>query len=238
MKMVIINGSERHGSTWHCMDAVRAALGRCGEVEAAEFFLPRDMPHFCRGCFSCFYNGAHTCPHAQSVQPIQAALLEADVIVLTSPVYGLDVSGQMKVLLDHLCYMWMSHRPEPAMFRKIGLTVTTTAGMGLGHTAKTLRHSLKYWGALRVLSFALPVSAMKWSDVTDKKKVRIEKDAARIARRVAGYAARANRLAPTLFRRFVFAMMKAMMRGNTWNARDRQHWADQGWIPEKPAATA
>jgi multimeric flavodoxin WrbA len=232
MKLAIINGNERHGSTWHSMDAVRQALGRYGEVEATEFFLPKDMPHFCHGCFSCFYNGEHTCPHASSVQPIVSAMMEADVIVLTSPVYGFDVSGQIKALLDHLCYMWMSHRPNPKMFGKIGLTVSTTAGAGVGHAAKTLRHSLKYWGALRVLSFRIPVSAMKWKDVSDKRKARIEKDAARIAKRIAGYVEKADRMQPTLFKRFFFALMKGMMRGNDWNPRDRQHWADNGWIPQ------
>ena len=82
MKVTVINGNNRHGSTWHSMDAIMQALSRCGDVETTEFFLPKDMPHFCRGCFSCFIGGEATCPHAQSVQPIAAALLEADLIVL------------------------------------------------------------------------------------------------------------------------------------------------------------
>jgi hypothetical protein len=27
-------------------------LAKYGEVQTAEFFLPKDMPHFCNGCFS------------------------------------------------------------------------------------------------------------------------------------------------------------------------------------------
>jgi multimeric flavodoxin WrbA len=230
MKLTIINGNERHGSTWHCVDAVRQAMGRYGNVEVTEFSLPRDMPHFCRGCFSCFYNGENTCPHNESVQPITAAILDADVVVLASPVYGLDVSGQMKALLDHLCYMWVSHRPDPRMFRKVGLVVTTTAGMGLEHTAKTMRSSLRYWGAAKVMSLKMPVAAMKWGDVSEKKKARVQKEASALAKTICGYVQNAHRLHPPLPWRILFNMMKGMMRKNEWNPRDKAHWTEQGWI--------
>ncbi len=141
MKVTVINGNARHGSTWHSTDAIIQELSRYGGVEKTEFMLPKDMPHFCVGCYSCFYKGEQACPHAQSVQPIARAILDADLVILTSPVYAMDVTGQMKALLDHLCYMWMSHRPNPRMFGKVGLTVATTAGAGLGHTGKTLRSS-------------------------------------------------------------------------------------------------
>ncbi len=237
MKVTVINGNNRHGSTWHCMDAIRNELGRYGSVETTEFFLPKDMPHFCNGCFSCFLNGEHTCPHAQSVQPIAAAILEADLVILTSSVYALDVTGQLKALLDHLCYMWMSHRPDPGMFSKVGLTIATTAGAGLGHTSKTMRNSLKFWGAARVLSYKNPISAMKWSDVSEKKRVRLQKDAVRLAKKIAGYTQKAERLSEPLFRRFFFWLMTGMMSRNMWNLQDRKHWEDNGWIKAAPAGS-
>ncbi len=230
MKITVVNGNTRHGSTWHCMDIIRQALSHSGHLEVTEFSLPRDMPHFCRGCFSCFVNGEQTCPHAQSVQPIAAALLDADLIILTSPVYALDVSGQLKALLDHLCYLWMPHRPDPKMFCKVGLAVTTTAGAGLGHTAKTMRNSLKFWGCGRVLSCKMPVSALKWSDVSDQKKAQVEKEAARLAKRISGYVKKADTMRAPLLRSFLFWAVKSMMRKNDWNPLDRKHWEDHGWI--------
>ena len=131
MKITVINGSMRHGITWHCLEIMKQELAEYGEVEVEEFFLPEDMPHFCQGCFSCFMKGEDTCPHAAAVQPLAQAILRADVVALTSPVYAMDVSGQMKALLDHLCYQWLSHRPHPLMFNKIGLILTTAAGSGL-----------------------------------------------------------------------------------------------------------
>lgn len=82
MKIVVINGNARHGSTWHCKDLFIQSLLKFEVAEITEFTLPRDMPHFCNGCFSCIYHGEHTCPHADKISPIVAALENSDVIVL------------------------------------------------------------------------------------------------------------------------------------------------------------
>ncbi len=230
MKITVINGNMHHGSTWHCKDQFMQELARYGSLEVSEFSLPKDMPHFCTGCFSCIYNGEQTCPHAVQVSPIVEALLQADVIVMTSPVYGMDVSGQLKALLDHLCFMWMSHRPNPGMFQKVGVTFVTTAGVGAGHTTKTMRNSLKFWGVKRLFSFKYAVAASKWSEVSDKKLTAIKKETAVMAKRVAKAVERRNKLSSPLFTKFFFTMMTGMMKKNTWNSTDRNHWQTQGWL--------
>ena len=230
MKVTVINGNARHGSTWNCTQTILKKLENYGELEVTEFFLPKDMPHFCCGCFSCFLNGEGTCPHAASVQPIADALLDADLIVLTSSVYALDVTGQMKALLDHLCYQWMSHRPNPLMFNKIALTVVTTAGAGLSHTTKTMRNSLQFWGVKRIHSYKNPVSAMKWSDVPEEKQAKIQKEAAALAHRIAKEVQNAKKLPSPFLRSVIMRAMAGMMRKNDWNLRDRQHWEDHKWF--------
>jgi multimeric flavodoxin WrbA len=230
MKIAILYGNARKGSTWHLTDLFKQELLKHGPLEVSEFTLPRDMPSFCNGCFSCFMNGEHTCPHAAFVQPIAQALLDADVIVLTSSVYAMDVTGSMKAMLDHLCYLWMSHRPDPRMFDKIGVTIATTAGVGLQHTTKTMRNSLKFWGVKRTYSCRSAVSAMRWSDVPEKKLARVQKDMQVLARKVAKAAKNPGKLPAPLFRSIFFKMMTGMMKKNTWNGRDRKHWADHGWL--------
>ena len=230
MKVTVINGNLRHGSTWHSADAVIKEIGKLEEVSVSEFFLPKAMPHFCCGCFSCITKGEASCPHAEAVKPILDSILEADLIVLTSPIYAMNVSAQMKALLDHLCFMWMSHRPNPLMFEKIGLTVSTTAGAGLGQSTKAMRDSLTFWGSKKVYSLKSPVSAMSWDAVKENRKRSIEKSSARLARRiVASYRKRA-RITNPLFRSFFFSLMRGMMRKNDWNLTDRNHWEDNGWL--------
>jgi multimeric flavodoxin WrbA len=229
MKIAVINGSMRKGSTWHCMDKVRQELSKYDEIETTEFFLPRDMPHFCNGCFSCFYNGEASCPHFGDVSPIAEAILDADLIILTSSIYALDVTGQMKALLDHLCYMWISHRPSSKMFNKIGLTVTTTAGAGLGHATKTLRNSLTFWGVKRVYSSKNRVSASKWSEVSEKTQTKINKETAALAKKISKSVKNVNRLPKPMFRSLMFKLMSGAQKKNNWNPTDRKHWESQGW---------
>ncbi|HWS30228.1 MAG TPA: flavodoxin family protein [Clostridia bacterium] len=230
MKLAIIYGNMRHGSTWRCAELLKQALKAYGRTETKEFFLPKDMPNFCAGCFSCIYNGEGTCPHFASVSPILEAMLEADVIVLTSPVYGFDVSGAMKTFLDHLCFQWMSHRPNPKMFDKIGVTICTAAGAGLSHTAKTMQNSLRYWGAKRIFSLNGRVAAKDWDGVPEKTKANIEKRTKTMAKRIAKDVQNVKRFRAPLFRTVFFRMMAGMMKTNTWNMYDRKHWEDNGWI--------
>jgi len=230
MKITVINGNMRRGSTWHTMDLIRQELAKYDETEVTEFFLPKDMPHFCNGCYSCFYNGEDTCPHASYIKPIVEAITEADLIVLTSPVYGFDVSGQMKALIDHLCFMWMSHRPNPKMFHKVGLTVTTTSGVGSSHTTKTMKNSLIYWGTKRVFSYKSSVAAMKWSDVSEKKRAKIKRDVEILASRIAKSVKNVKKLPNPLFRSFFFNFMASMQKKNDWNKTDRNHWETHGWL--------
>ena len=230
MNITVINGGMRHGSTWHSKEAILQALAMRCDTRVTEFDLPRDLPHFCVGCYGCFLKGEHACPHSAYIKPIVDAMVASDLVVLTSPVYGLDVSGQMKALIDHLCFMWMSHRPNAAMFHKLGLVVSTTAGMGLGHTGKTMRNSLRYWGVPKTFTFAKPVAALRWEEVAPQKRAKIEKQAQAMAARIAKAAGNLRRVRKPLFRSFMFRMMASMQKGNTWNPMDKAHWEQQGWL--------
>lgn len=235
MKITVINGNIHHGSTWHSKELLLAELKKNTDTQITEFYLPKDMPDFCVGCYSCFLNGEYTCPHAERVSPIVEALTEADVVALASPVYAMDVSGQMKTLLDHLCFMWMSHRPNPKMFNKIGVVIATTAGAGLSHTAKTLKNSLKFWGVKRMYDGSHRVAASKWDEVSEKNKAKIAADMSDLAKKITNDAARIEKMPSPLFRSVMFKAMIGMMKKNEWNPRDRDHWKDHGWLDGKKA---
>ncbi len=233
MKVAIINGNARHGSTWHCKELFLEELRKRTDVAVTEFTLPKDMPHFCVGCFNCFFKGEDKCPHANSMQPIVQAMIEADIIVLTSPVYVFDISGQMKAFLDHLGYMWMVHRPHPSMFHKIGVTISTTAGAGLSHTTKTMASSLRYWGTRRVLSFQKPVNAVSWDGIPEKTRAGILRGIRALAENTFNSLRHVDRLPVPLRQRSMFFMIRSMMRKGGWNEKDRVHWENQGWTKDK-----
>jgi hypothetical protein len=121
MKTVIINGQNHKGSTYHIGKLLADKIG--GEV--TEFFLPRDFSDYCIGCAQCFSVAADKCPHFEKQQPILKAMDEADLIILTSPVYVYHVTAPMKNFLDHQGHRWMVHRPRPEMFHKQAVCIST-----------------------------------------------------------------------------------------------------------------
>ena len=130
MKIAMIHGQNHRGSTYHIGAMLAEKLG--GEV--TEFFLPRDFGEFCVGCNSCFMKAKEKCPHYEKLIPINKAIKEADVIILTSPVYVYHVTGPMKAWLDHYGHQWMVHRPDERMFTKQAVCISTAAGKGTKST--------------------------------------------------------------------------------------------------------
>jgi multimeric flavodoxin WrbA len=234
MKTCLINGSMRKGSTYHITRMILSKLDQHCDNEITEFFLPKDMPDFCAGCYQCIYNGENRCPHASSVEKIHQAMLEADLIIITSPVYVFDVSGQLKALLDHFGYQWMSHRPHEAMFKKIGLSVVTAAGAGMKSTSSTICTNLTWWGLKRVYSFDQAVMASSYAEIPSKIMVEIEKKTSKMARKLSKSLKNKAQLNPTLKTRFLFNLMKMMKKGHPeWNALDHEFWKKSGYFLSK-----
>ena len=81
---------------------------------------------YCRGCCSCFKNGICPLDSADDMKNIKKDLLEADLIIVSSPVYAHHVSGFMKNLIDRLAY-W-SHTFHLIGKRIIVCTSTSSSG--------------------------------------------------------------------------------------------------------------
>ena len=230
MKVVVLHGQRHQGSTWHITKQLLATLSSQAETEILEFWF--DGNHACVGCFSCFKNGEDTCPHYGENRAVMAALEAADVIVVQSPNYCMGMTGQLKIFMDHMAYRWMSHRPNPAMFGKVGVVISTTAGAGAGQVTKALKQQLFYWGVAKVYQLPVAVNAMGWADVSEKVRNKIDKKVAKIAGKVLRSAGHTN---PGFKTRLIFTMMRGMHSGNDWMPRDREHWEKNGWLgKERP----
>lgn len=97
-RIVIFNGSPRKsGFTAKLLEKV-AEGARSKGAEIIEFDL--NDPGI-RGCQGCFYCRTHDgCAVKDYLQPMYAALNEADVVVFGSPVYYYQITGQARVWLD------------------------------------------------------------------------------------------------------------------------------------------
>ena len=128
MKITVINATEKKGVTYRLKECFLAPLR--DKAEITEFYLPKDGPGFCIGCTQCFLTKQDLCKDAAKVRPIEKALLEADLLVFTSPAYVFHTTGAMKALLDHFGYRWMPHRPAKEMFGKRAVIITQCLGAG------------------------------------------------------------------------------------------------------------
>ena len=221
MKIVLISGQNHKGSTYHIARQVADKVG--GEIK--EFFLPRDFDSFCVGCTTCFLRDEKKCPHYEKLLPLTVAMLEADLIILASPVYVYHVTGSMKAFLDHYGYMWMVHRPDESMFRKQALCVATAAGAGMKSTIKDMADSLFFWGVPKSYKLGFAVAATSWNGISDKNKKQIEKAMDVTARKI---QKNNGKVKPGIKTKAFFSLMRLLQKKG-WNEADVKYWNEKGW---------
>lgn len=143
MNFLIINGSPRRENTWKIVERVKNTLNDLDDTITFKEIdlINEDIPN-CIGCYSCFINGEHTCPHSKIIQPIVHEMISCDGLIITSPVYALNVSGLIKNFIDHLAYFY--HRPY--FFEEKAMVIVTTAGAGHKKVGNYLDETLENWG--------------------------------------------------------------------------------------------
>lgn len=228
LKITVIYGTERKGSTYHMARLFLEQLVSAGDT-IRSVVLPKDMDRFCTGCFNCIVKSEASCPHAGQVQPIVQALLEADVLVVETPVYVYNMSGQLKSLMDHLAYLWMPHRPAPAMFHKTAVIFSTAAGAGTHKVNRAVKSNCTYWGIPKVYSYGKNVGAMGWGGVKTEIKAKMEKDLGHLAEKVKRSCKSGKTGIKT---KALFTVMRMSQQNNSWNPVDKAYWEKYGWLKE------
>lgn len=227
MKTVIVSGQNHKGSTYRIARQLADKIG--GEV--TEFFLPRDFGAFCIGCTSCFLKSETLCPHYEKLLPITRAMDEADVLIFASPVYVYHATGSMKAFLDHYGYRWMVHRPEPRMFFKQAVCISTAAGGGMKTTNRDMADSLFFWGVPKIYRFGMAVRAVSYDEVTPQRREKIDRTTTALAEKI---RRRDGRVRPGLRTKGFFYLMR-MLERRGWNEADHVYWEEKGWIQgERP----
>ncbi|MFV0481785.1 MAG: flavodoxin family protein [Campylobacteraceae bacterium] len=100
-KVLIISSSPRinGNSDLLCKEFERGAKEAGNETELIHF---KDKKiNYCTGCGSCFTK--KECVQKDDMKEVLEKMLNADVIVLSTPVYFYSLCGQMKTLIDRTC---------------------------------------------------------------------------------------------------------------------------------------
>jgi multimeric flavodoxin WrbA len=239
MRLVVVHGSPRKGgNTFAATRRFVEEMRKLGTVETTEFFAAEALPKLCQGCASCVLKGEDTCPHAEGTLPILRAMLAADALLFTTPIFVLAEGGAIKNFLDHFCYLFLVHRAQPEMFRKKALVLCTTLGAGTRRAMGTVAVSLRFWGVNRVRKLALPMRMMSWAQVEPKRRARLDgklqKAAAAFYQEVDG----GKRHRPYAFLYVMYAFVRHMMTHDISkhgaDSLDLQHWQRLGWLEKRP----
>lgn len=226
MNITIIHGQAHKGSTYHITDLIKESFAG-NDTEIHEYFMIKDTPDFCVGCFKCIQNGEQYCPHADKVQEIVSSMIKSEIIIIDSPTYCFEMTGQLKTLFDHCGYMWMSHRPRKEMFNKVGIAVSTAAGGGSKGVVKSIERQMFWWGIPKVYKMHFNINAMNWDEVSEKNKSKISNI---IKTTIQDIKNNLGNVKPNIKTKILFNVMRKMQTGNNWNKTDRNYWDNNNWL--------
>ncbi|MEW6657512.1 MAG: NAD(P)H-dependent oxidoreductase [Thermodesulfobacteriota bacterium] len=144
-QVAALNGSphEGFGNTSQMLAMLKEHLAEEG-FALEEIFLSQQQIEYCTGCAVCLEKGA--CWIRDDHKGVVKRLLDADAVILASPVYFHQVTGQMKTFLDRS--LGYGHRPRGTW--KPGLAVSVSAGWGETQVAQYLAGLLGVYGAFAV----------------------------------------------------------------------------------------
>ncbi|MES0448004.1 MAG: NAD(P)H-dependent oxidoreductase, partial [Desulfobacterales bacterium] len=97
---------------------------------------------FCEGCYVCVKKGEEKCPVKDDRDLIVQEMMDADGIILASPVYSHMVSATMKNFFDR--FGFYAHRPQ--FFDKFALPVATCSGYGAEYALEYMEKMLSVFG--------------------------------------------------------------------------------------------
>jgi multimeric flavodoxin WrbA len=101
-KILILSSSPRKGGNSDTLcDQFMLGAQNAGHLAEKIFLKDRDI-HYCTGCGVCF-NGGKGCPQKDDMEGILEKMVQADVIVMATPVYFYTMAAQMKTLIDRTC---------------------------------------------------------------------------------------------------------------------------------------
>ena len=122
MKIIALNGSPR--KKWNTANLLQKALeGAASQGAETELLHLYDLNYKgCISCFACKTLGGKSygkCAVQDDLTPIFNRIEQADAILMGSPVYWGDISGEIKSFLERLMFQYTTYtNPPGALFPK------------------------------------------------------------------------------------------------------------------------
>jgi multimeric flavodoxin WrbA len=139
MKVVAFNGSPRKEGNTHLL--INHAFGEMEKegIETEEVTFAGRKIHGCIACYKCFQNkDKHCSVKEDALNECLDKMMEADGIILASPVYFADVTAEMKALIDRSGMVSMAN--GGLLKNKVGGSIVALRRTGGIHTIDSLNH--------------------------------------------------------------------------------------------------
>lgn len=109
-KILILSGSPRKGGNSDCLcdEFARGAQEAGHTVEKIR--VAEQHIGFCRACYACKESGV--CVQKDDMARVLQKMIDADVLVLASPVYFYSIDAQLKAVIDRTVARWLEVRDK------------------------------------------------------------------------------------------------------------------------------
>jgi multimeric flavodoxin WrbA len=102
----VLGSPRRHGNTEKLLDAFLKGATEAGGT-AEKIVLTKLSFTPCKGCNACHKQG--DCILHDDIPDLFSKLLAADCIALSSPVYSMGITAELKAFIDRAHYLWVRH---------------------------------------------------------------------------------------------------------------------------------
>lgn len=180
-KIIILNGSPRPKGNTASLVAEFAKGAKEANCEVTVFELDKMDIHGCKGCFGGGKDSEHPCVQRDDMEKIYPVYRGADVVVLATPLYYWNFSGQLRTAFDRL-FAVAECDPNYRNPQKESVLLMAAEGYGFDDALSYYKNLMKHLG-WKELGTVLAGGVMKAGDIQGHKEL---KDAYELGKAVAG----------------------------------------------------
>ena len=166
----MLNGSPRaKGNTSALVDEFKKGAEEIG-CEVTVFQLDKMNIHGCKGCFGGGKNFEHPCVQRDDMEKIYPVYREADMVVLATPLYYWNFSGQLRTAFDRL-FAVAECDENYRNPKKDSVLLMAAEGYGFDDALTYYKNLMKHLGWTD-LGHVLAGGVMKVGDIKGNKKLK------------------------------------------------------------------
>lgn len=195
------------------------------EIES-DIYYPADINiNNCLGCCACFTTGKCALDSKDNFNVIKDKMLNADFLIMASPVYAHGVSGDMKTFIDRISYWFHLFR----LSGKKSAVISVSSTNGNDYVSSYLKKVMELAGTEVVQSLAVTVDGPKMLESDDFIGITLPFTAKKIAESL-----KTGAFKPSREQEKFFASMKEIYANMPVEAKEKsteyKYWKESGML--------